>query len=149
MHNMHPIQDKIVEYNGTQCGFCTPGMVLSMYTLLSNNPAPPERDIEDAFDGNLCRCTGYSAILTGCKTFACSEGDKSQVHEKFFPPELMKNQEQSLKFSGRRVTWHVPITLKEVIELKQRLPKAIMLSGGTIVTLEVASDYICVYQVIT
>ena len=60
---MNPIQTELVDHNGTRCEFCTPGMVMSMYTLLANNPKPPERDIEDAFDGNLCRCTGYSIML--------------------------------------------------------------------------------------
>lgn len=51
--------------HGSQCGFCTPGIVMSMYTLLRNNPKPTMAEIEDAFEGNLCRCTGYRPILAG------------------------------------------------------------------------------------
>ena len=67
---IHPVQERIAKAHGSQCGFCTPGIVMSMYTLLRNNPAPSEADIESVFDGNLCRCTGYRPILAGYKTFA-------------------------------------------------------------------------------
>jgi hypothetical protein len=60
--------------HGSQCGFCTPGIVMSMYTLLRNNPEPTMEEIEDAFDGNLCRCTGYRPILSGFRTFAKDGG---------------------------------------------------------------------------
>ncbi|KAI8053194.1 molybdopterin binding aldehyde oxidase/xanthine dehydrogenase [Syncephalis plumigaleata] len=59
--------------------FCTPGMVLSLYTLLRNNPNPNERDIENAFDGNICRCTGYRSILNAAKTFAVTEDAPNEI----------------------------------------------------------------------
>eukprot|EP00727_Mastigamoeba_balamuthi_P007120 m51a1_g3028 xanthine dehydrogenase/oxidase, putative (1187) ;mRNA; f:893905-899128 len=67
---LHPIQQKIAELNGVQCGFCTPGFVMVMYTLLLNHPKPTMAEIEAAFDGNVCRCTGYRSILDAMKTFA-------------------------------------------------------------------------------
>ncbi|KAJ2784356.1 hypothetical protein H4R18_001160 [Coemansia javaensis] len=66
----HPVQERIALLHGSQCGFCTPGFVMSLYVLLRNKPAPTERDIEECFDGNLCRCTGYRPILDAAKTFA-------------------------------------------------------------------------------
>ena len=63
-------QERIAKSHGSQCGFCTPGIVMSMYTLLRNKPKPKMEDIEDAFQGNLCRCTGYRPILEGYRTFA-------------------------------------------------------------------------------
>ncbi|XP_038627933.1 xanthine dehydrogenase/oxidase-like [Tachyglossus aculeatus] len=71
---MHPVQERISKSHGSQCGFCTPGMVMSMYTLLRNNPEPSVEEIEDAFQGNLCRCTGYRPILEGFRTFAKDRG---------------------------------------------------------------------------
>ncbi|XP_010130959.1 PREDICTED: xanthine dehydrogenase/oxidase-like, partial [Buceros rhinoceros silvestris] len=67
---LHPAQERIAKSHGSQCGFCTPGIVMSMYTLLRNKPEPKMEDIEDAFQGNLCRCTGYRPILEGYRTFA-------------------------------------------------------------------------------
>ncbi|KAI8322904.1 xanthine dehydrogenase [Martensiomyces pterosporus] len=66
----HPVQERIALLHGSQCGFCTPGFVMSLYTLLRNNPNPTELEIEECFDGNLCRCTGYRPILDAAKTFA-------------------------------------------------------------------------------
>jgi carbon-monoxide dehydrogenase small subunit len=60
---LHPIQQALVEHGGTQCGFCTPGIVLSAKALLDRNPQPTEDDIRHAIAGNLCRCTGYGKIV--------------------------------------------------------------------------------------
>jgi carbon-monoxide dehydrogenase small subunit len=59
----HPIQEAFWECHGLQCGFCTPGMILSAYQLLERNPKPAEAEIRRALDGNLCRCTGYQHIV--------------------------------------------------------------------------------------
>lgn len=66
---LHPVQERIAKAHGSQCGFCTPGIVMSMYTLLRTNSAITYNDMEVAFQGNLCRCTGYRAIIEGYKTF--------------------------------------------------------------------------------
>lgn len=61
--NLHPIQKAFIEYGAIQCGFCTPGMVLSAKALLDENPKPTEEEIRHAIAGNLCRCTGYLQII--------------------------------------------------------------------------------------
>ncbi|KAI8505452.1 hypothetical protein Bbelb_166410, partial [Branchiostoma belcheri] len=66
---LHPVQERLAKAHGSQCGFCTPGIVMSMYTLLRNHPCPDMDQLETAFQGNLCRCTGYRPILEGYKTF--------------------------------------------------------------------------------
>ncbi|XP_032764501.1 xanthine dehydrogenase/oxidase-like [Rattus rattus] len=71
---LHPVQERIARSHGSQCGFCTPGIVMSMYTLLRNQPEPTVEEIENAFQGNLCRCTGYRPILQGFRTFAKVSG---------------------------------------------------------------------------
>ncbi|KAJ8399470.1 hypothetical protein AAFF_G00411820 [Aldrovandia affinis] len=71
---LHPVQERIAKAHGSQCGFCTPGIVMSMYALLRNSPRPSMLEIEEAFQGNLCRCTGYRPILEGYKTFAKDGG---------------------------------------------------------------------------
>jgi len=60
---LHPIQEAFVEKGGIQCGFCSPGMILSAKALLDKNPSPTEREIREGISGNLCRCTGYQKIV--------------------------------------------------------------------------------------
>jgi aerobic carbon-monoxide dehydrogenase small subunit len=60
---LHPLQEGFKEEHGLQCGFCTPGMLMSSYALLHNNPKPSEEDIRWGISGNLCRCTGYQNIV--------------------------------------------------------------------------------------
>ncbi|CAL1597686.1 unnamed protein product [Knipowitschia caucasica] len=74
---LHPVQERIAKANGSQCGFCTPGMVMSMYTLLRNKPQPSLEDVREALSGNLCRCTGYRPIVDGYRTF-CQEANCCQ-----------------------------------------------------------------------
>jgi carbon-monoxide dehydrogenase small subunit len=59
----HPLQQAFVEHGAVQCGFCTPGMLLSAKALLDENPSPDQADVCEALDGNLCRCTGYKKII--------------------------------------------------------------------------------------
>ncbi len=61
--DLHPLQEGFWEKHGLQCGFCTPGMIMSAYDLLQNNPNPSEQEIRDGLSGNLCRCTGYHNIV--------------------------------------------------------------------------------------
>lgn len=67
---LHPIQESFVEHGAIQCGFCTPGMVMSAKALLDKNPRPSEDQIRTALEGNLCRCTGYHQIVTAVKAVA-------------------------------------------------------------------------------
>ena len=67
---MHPVQEAIKKHHGLQCGFCTPGMVMSAVDLLKKNKNPSEQEIRDWLEGNICRCTGYQGIVAAVKDAA-------------------------------------------------------------------------------
>ena len=69
---LHPMQEAFRENHGLQCGFCTPGMVMSSLDLVKNNPSPSEREIREYLEGNLCRCTGYHNIVKSIEAGAAA-----------------------------------------------------------------------------
>lgn len=164
---LHPVQERLAKSHGSQCGFCTPGIVMSMYTLLRSLSQPSMKDMEVAFQGNLCRCTGYRPIIEGYKTFtkefACGMGDKcckvtngckvddilfekseftpyDTSQEPIFPPRLKLSDEldnQSLCFKTKDVVWYRPTTLEQLLEIKENYQNAKLVVGNTEVGVEV------------
>jgi xanthine dehydrogenase/oxidase len=132
---MNPVAHRLAMNNGTQCGYCTVGFVMNMSEFIVNNPKATKREIEDIFDGNLCRCTGYRSILTGMKTFASdwTEEDKKNRMECLpddyaaqqlpasslvipFPPEARAPARGVSLEDGSRV-WRTPTSLAELAGL--------------------------------
>jgi len=68
--NLHPLQKAFVKHDALQCGFCTPGMILNAYNLLTDNPQPTRKEIIDEMDGNLCRCGAHTRIVDAIETAA-------------------------------------------------------------------------------
>ena len=71
---LHPLQEAFREHHGLQCGFCTPGMIMSATDLLQKNPSPSERQVREWLEGNICRCTGYHNIVKA--VLSCAEATK-------------------------------------------------------------------------
>ena len=78
---LHPIQQAFLEHTSIQCGFCTPGMVVTAVALLKANPDPSEDEIRKALAGNLCRCTGYKQIVDAVRGAATAMRTKEAVRE--------------------------------------------------------------------
>ncbi|CRG92235.1 xanthine dehydrogenase/oxidase [Talaromyces islandicus] len=183
----HAAQQRIAVGNGSQCGFCTPGIVMSLYALLRNNPEPSPLDVEEAFDGNLCRCTGYRPILdaahsftsagncnkaqanggTGCcmekqngangccKSNGASNGAPNGIDEVtkqlprpdfiayspdtelIFPPALRKHQFKALAVGNKKKKWYRPVTLQQLLEIKNTYPSAKLIGGSTETQIEI------------
>jgi len=79
---LHPLQEAFWEEHGLQCGFCTPGMILSAVELLKNNPKPTEREIREGISGNFCRCTGYQHIVNAIQRAAGTSRDTGAAARK-------------------------------------------------------------------
>lgn len=79
-HQLHPVQAAFVEHGAVQCGYCTPGMVLSSIALLAQNPDPTPREVQTYLSGNLCRCTGYQKIIEAVQD-AASQMSQGGDHE--------------------------------------------------------------------
>lgn len=75
---LHPIQQAFIEENAIQCGFCTPGMIMSAKGLLDKNTNPTDVEIKEALSGNLCRCTGYTKIIKAVKKAANEVNDQTK-----------------------------------------------------------------------
>jgi len=73
---LHPLQQAFIDCHGLQCGFCTPGFVMSAASLLAQNPSPSDKEIRHALEGNLCRCTGYVNIVEAVREAAASMNGK-------------------------------------------------------------------------
>lgn len=72
---LHPLQQAFIDAGAVQCGFCTPGIILSAFALLTENPNPSEDEIKEALSGNLCRCTGYKQIIEAVKLASKEQSD--------------------------------------------------------------------------
>lgn len=142
----HPIQERIAKFNGTQCGYCTPGMVMNMYGLLHQNPNITAQEIEDNFDGNMCRCTGYRSILDAMKTFSADGNipgakpiDIEDLNKNLCPKtgepctghSGSKAGNRGLKLEINGIQWLRPTTLSELgVILKTNIDKKVKLIFG-------------------
>ena len=116
---LNPVQDRLAAGNGSQCGYCSPGFVMTAYAYLREHEQPSERAIEDLFAGNLCRCTGYRPILDAMRSFA-SPPYATGVAADTFPDELRDRAPRPLRLHGKGRTWYRATTLQLAQELKER-----------------------------
>ena len=128
---MHPIQRAFSDNQASQCGFCTPGQVMSLYTLLAKKPDATAADIELALAGNLCRCTGYRTILNAAKRFA-SDAPSSAVECGGAAAAVAPRDSGFTGADG----WSVPRSLRELCDAKRLDPTSAIVAGGTALGLQ-------------
>jgi xanthine dehydrogenase small subunit len=138
---LHPVQQALVDHHASQCGFCTPGFVMSLFGLYLNNTAPSRDDVVTALSGNLCRCTGYRPIIAA----GCSMTDYPQ------PAKWSRDDAQSATrvarlgdvqsaaaFVGQGFS--APTSIDELATLLESAPESLLLAGGTDVGLWVTKQ---------
>ena len=119
----HPLQIAMAENGSSQCGFCTPGIVISLAGLLANTPDPSEAEIHDALAGNLCRCTGYKPIVEAAMKIV-------KAGQIALPtPSKSDTENEMLEVAGTQ--FFRPQTLAHLFELRAANPTATLLGGGT------------------
>lgn len=136
---INPVAYQLAANNGTQCGYCSCGIVMNITEFLANNPDATKKQIEDALDGNICRCTGYRPILTGMKTFASDWSEEDEANRMHcdmgavpsgadeplripIPDALANPAGRSVRFASDR--WHAPATIAELGALLASPPNA-------------------------
>jgi len=135
---LHPVQQEMVNHNGSQCGYCTPGVVMSLFGLYKNHHNPAREVIEDALTGNLCRCTGYQPIIKAAEhACSCVDTDKFKLHESKISGLLSEiNQDKSpVEISTATQNYYKPLTLQDALTLRSKFPDALIVSGGTDIVL--------------
>jgi len=129
---LHPIQQALVDHHGSQCGFCTPGFVMSLFSLLQQRKNPDRAEIRRALSGNLCRCTGYRPIVDAGLSVAgkaLPRFDEAALIEALRDMELPPHTTWSSMFSQQ--TWHAPVGLDELSELRMAYPDALLVAGNS------------------
>ena len=151
--DLHPVQQAMVDHHGSQCGFCTPGFVMSLFALYKNNDKPSRRDIDDALAGNLCRCTGYRPIIEAAEAMydaapgtewlqQPAAGGKTFKKPATRIERLKKLQRDGgLQTTGCGKRFFAPETSDELAGLYAAYPDATLLAGGTDIGLWVTKQH--------
>jgi xanthine dehydrogenase small subunit len=151
---LHPVQQAMVNCHGSQCGFCTPGIVMSLVNLVQVNSSPKRQDVSDALSGNLCRCTGYAPILDAASK-ACGNKAALKLDDAADVPLLKEIQRAftpTLSLEGEIIVQPVvrtrkgnefvsPATIAEVADYLVKHPASTLLAGSTEVGLQVNKQY--------
>ncbi|AYD01841.1 xanthine dehydrogenase small subunit [Neorhizobium sp. NCHU2750] len=143
---LHPVQQAMVDCHGSQCGFCTPGFVMSLYGLWLSNENPNRAEIESALQGNLCRCTGYEPIVKAAEKVAENrpsslfdplERDRTEIMAKLWS---IRSQTDTIIVEAEGGRTIVPATLEAFAEALAAEPDAVIVAGATDVGLWVTKQ---------
>ncbi len=138
---LHSVQDAMINYHGSQCGFCTPGFVMSLFAMYKNFSSYNKENIQDSISGNLCRCTGYRPIVDAAKSLNnVNRSDQFDKNKKKIISLLKKINSENLILKNENKKYFSP---KNINELKKNIkdnPNSIFLSGGTDLSLNVTKS---------
>jgi len=134
-NGLHPVQQAMVDQHGSQCGFCTPGFVMSLFAMSKNKVVAQRNEVVENFDGNLCRCTGYRPIIDA--GLALLNQSFSDDYDQISQQTIEALKQISYPDSTENKTFFLPKTARELSQLIQQNPEARLLAGGTDLVLEV------------
>lgn len=146
---LHPVQQALIDTHGSQCGYCTPGIIMSMFSLYKNHDHPGREAIEDALTGNLCRCTGYRPIVEAAAQSCIHKGlDRFTDEQEQAIDALHEISDASLRLQTVEQQYFRPRTLREALVLRAQYPQAALLSGATDVALSVTKRHVLLEKII-
>jgi xanthine dehydrogenase small subunit len=130
---LHPCQQAIVDTHGSQCGFCTPGFVMSLYAMALNGAAGNRQAINDAFAGNLCRCTGYGPLITAAEIASEAEPPAWDRERRAQESELLAGlaSDETLSFAHEGKRYFAPVNIAEFALICANFPDAAIIAGAT------------------
>jgi len=135
---LHPVQEAMVKFHGSQCGFCTPGFVMSMFAMYKNFSKFNDEIIDETLSGNLCRCTGYRPIIDAAKSLnSRNTKDDFKKNEKKIINMLNKIQCRDIEISYKNKKYFAPKSLTNLKKILKNNSNIKILSGGTDLSLEV------------
>ena len=135
---LHPVQQSMVDNHGSQCGFCTPGFVMSMFGMYKDKVKPSNQNIDEYLAGNLCRCTGYNSIKKAAKKmYSYGRKDKFSKNKKKIIKLLKKIKHNDILISKNNNKFYIPLNLKNLIQYTQNNKQYKFVTGGTDIALEV------------
>ena len=138
---LHPVQDAMIKYHGSQCGFCTPGFVMSLFAMYKNFSSYNNERIYDSISGNLCRCTGYRPIVDAAKSLNnISRLDQFYSNRKKTLKLLKKIDSKNLSFKNGNKKYFSPKNINQLKKVIKENPNSIFLSGGTDLSLQVTKE---------
>jgi xanthine dehydrogenase small subunit len=138
--SLHPVQNAMVNYHGSQCGFCTPGFIMSLFSMYKNNTSYKEKTIEESISGNLCRCTGYRPIIDAAKSLNNSKSDQFKKNKKKIIDLLKKIKPKSISIKKQNKKYFAPRSVNELKKIIKKYPNFEFLSGGTDMSLTVTKQ---------
>jgi xanthine dehydrogenase small subunit len=146
---LHPVQSALVETAGSQCGFCTPGFIMSLFSLYKNKNNPTRNDIDDSLTGNLCRCTGYKPIIEAAAKSCVNDTKDNFTNDEPQTAKLLKSiSNESIHIQTKKQNYFQPKSLSEAVELKNKFPEAIVINGATDVALRVTKKHEMLKEII-
>jgi len=136
----HPVQEAMAKYHASQCGFCTPGFVMSIFAMFKNKKKNNDEEIKDAISGNLCRCTGYRPIVDAAKNVKKSDIDEFYKNKKKTINLLKKIHSKSIFIENKNKKYFAPNNLNDLKKIIRKNSNCDFLSGGTDLSLKVTKD---------
>jgi xanthine dehydrogenase small subunit len=136
---LHPVQQAMVDADATQCGFCTPGFVMSMFAFRHTGEPVNDANIHDALAGNLCRCTGYRAIVDACRRVEVTPADGFASAADATARQL-RQLPPCTDYRSHGQIFLAPRTPDELVRATEQYPQALLLGGGTDLGLRVSKD---------